>query len=271
MPCQWEAAYQDERNKLIDGEQDYSKSYDKYVLTLSGGALALSMTFIHDIIGDDAVRVRALIVLAWIAFTLSVAATLFSINQSAPLYRTFRDILDRKAEHAGDKFSWTEVRDEQNKCRRLKLMDWLNYGGLVLFLSGVILLLSFITYNLRGATPVTDETQPQPKDVNEDVKPAAAPVDGNPPTGSPVPDGKAGKPAVAPVSRTPDPTASDKLVELGKPALAPVSATPPKPPTVSPDPDGKAGKPALAPVDVAPPTEPAPSEPAPSPPPEDKE
>ena len=49
MPNEWEPAYRDERNKLIDGEQDHSKSYDKYVLTLSGGALALSVTFIHDI------------------------------------------------------------------------------------------------------------------------------------------------------------------------------------------------------------------------------
>lgn len=148
MPFQWEASYRDERNKLIDGEQDYSKSYDKYVLTLSGGALALSVTFIHDIIGDGPVRVPALIVLAWISFTLSVAAALVAIHQSGPLFRDFRDTLDRKAQHAGDKFSWTEVRTEQSKCRRLMLMDWLNYGSLVLFLLGVILLLSFTGCNL---------------------------------------------------------------------------------------------------------------------------
>ena len=250
MPYQWETAYRDERNKLIDGEQDYSKSYDKYVLTLSGGALALSLTFIHDIIGDGPVRVPALIVSAWISFTLSVGATLISIQQSGPLYRTFRDILDRKAEHAGDKFSWTEVRDEQSKCRLLKLMDCLNYGGLVLFLLGVILLLSFITSNLRGATPVTDETQPQPKDVSEVVKPEAAPVDANLATVSPGPLEKYGKPALARVSGTPDPTTGGEPVELGKPALAPVDVAPSAEPA---------------------PPQPVPSEPAPSPPPDGKD
>ncbi len=184
MAYEWEAAYQDERNKLIDGERDYSKSYDKYVLTLTGGALALSMTFVHDIIGEDPVRVPALIVLAWILFTVSIGLTLTSIQQSGPLFREFCDILDSKAENAGPSFSWAEVREAQEKCARLKHMDRLNNGSLVVFLLGVILLLSFTTYNLRGAPSMPDETQPPPKDVNEDVKPPAAPVDGKPPIDS---------------------------------------------------------------------------------------
>ena len=148
MPFEWSEAYLHERTMLIDGERECAKSYDKYVLTLSGGALALSMTFVHDIIGDDPVVHPGLIIWAWIAFTFSVAATLVSINQSGPLYRKFRDILDGQAAHAGDKFSWTLVREEQSKCRRLMLMDWLHIGSLALFLLGVILLLWFTGCNL---------------------------------------------------------------------------------------------------------------------------
>ena len=48
-----------------------------------------------------------------------------------------------------------------------------------------------------------DKGQPQPKVINEGVKPALAPVDGRPPSVSPVPDGKAGKPALAPVDVAP--------------------------------------------------------------------
>ncbi len=148
MPFEWEPAYRDERNKLIDGEHDYAKSYDKYLLSLSGGALALSITFIRHIIGDDPVQMPALIVWAWISFALSVAAALVGIHQSAPLFRDFRDILDRNAEHAGDNFSSTTVRREQSNCRRLVLIDWLSWGSLAMFLSGLILLMSFAALNL---------------------------------------------------------------------------------------------------------------------------
>ena len=233
MAYQWEQAYKDTRNKLIDGEREHSKSYDKYVLTLSGGALALSMTFIHDIIGDDPVRVPALIVLAWIVFTLSVAATLVSVNQSVPLFRDFCDILDSKAEHAGDSFSWAEVREEQSKCRRLRLMDWLHIGSLVLFLLGVILLVLFVTCNLTGATSMSDQTPQQPKNVSESMSPAAAPVGGNPPLVSP-----------------------GRTEKHGKPTVAQVDVAPLTPPIVSPDPDHRTGKPPLAPVDVSPKPEP---------------
>jgi hypothetical protein len=203
MPYEWEPAYRDERNKLIDGEQEYSRSYDKYLLMLSGGALALSVTFMEDIVGDGPVRLPVVIISAWASFTLSVAAALISIQQSAPLFRAFRDILDRNAEHAGEKFSWTEVRTAQSKCRRLRLMDWLNHGSLVLFLLGVILLLSFAGCNLQGDTSMTDKAPEQPKVVTAGRKPALVAVDVKPMTVSPVPDGKAGKPALAPVDVAP--------------------------------------------------------------------
>lgn len=148
MPFDWETAYRDERNKLIDGEHDYAKSYDKYLLSLSGGALALSITFIRHIIGDDPVQCSPLIVIAWISFALSVATALVGIHQSAPLFRAFRDILDRNAEHAGEKFAWTKVREEQTTCRRLVLMDCLNWASLAMFLSGLIFLMSFAALNL---------------------------------------------------------------------------------------------------------------------------
>jgi len=165
--------------------------------------LALSVTFVHDIIGDGPVRIPAIIVLAWISFTLSIAATLVSIQQSGPLFREFLDILDEKAQYAGDKFSWTEVHIQQSKCRRLVFMDWLNYGSIALFLIGVILLLCFTGYNLKGATTTNDKKQPQTKIINGGGKPALVPVDVNLTTVSPVPDKKAGKPPLAPVDVAP--------------------------------------------------------------------
>lgn len=221
MPNEWEQAYRDERNKLIDGEHDYSKSYDKYVLMLSGGALALSITFIHDIVGDGPVRSPALVVWAWIVLTISVGAALVSIHQSGPLFRDFRDILDGNAQHAGDNFSWTKVRHEQANCRRLLLMDWLNYGSLVLFLLGVILLLWFTRCNLTGATAMPEKSEPESKVVIGGWKPPLAPVNVERPAS---PDEQAGKPPLSPVDVSP-PT----------PPPSQPPPTPPAPPQPAPN------------------------------------
>jgi hypothetical protein len=232
MSYDWEVGYRDERNKLIDGEQDYSKSYDKYVLTLSGGALALSVTFINDIIGDGPARAPALIVSAWIAFTLSVAAALVSIHQSGPLFRDFRDALDRVAQEAGDRFRWKDVRIEQSKCWRLRLMGWLNCGSLVLFLLGVILLLTFAGCNLQGATSVADKPPQLPKDLRGGSKPALVPVDIQPMV-SPVPGGRAGTPPLAPIDVAPPrPRPPQPAPTQPAPAEPAPSGSPPSPPPV---------------------------------------
>ena len=74
---------------------------------------------------------------------------------------------------------------------------------------------------------MTDKEQPQPKDVKEDVKPAAAPVDGNP-TINPLRDINAGgKPPLAPIFETPKP--KPKPAEPAKPEPEP-SEPPPSPP-----------------------------------------
>ena len=49
--------YQDQRNRLLDGEQELGRSFDKYLLTLGGGALGLSLTFPDDLVTPGEVQV----------------------------------------------------------------------------------------------------------------------------------------------------------------------------------------------------------------------
>jgi len=49
-------AYQAHRNRLLDSEQKLGESYDQYLLTLSGGAIGLSLAFFHDLAAPGAVR-----------------------------------------------------------------------------------------------------------------------------------------------------------------------------------------------------------------------
>jgi uncharacterized membrane protein YgcG len=63
---------------LLSGSQDY----DRAVLTLSSGTLALSATFIHDIaptpVGDSII----LLILSWAALVLALSLTVISFQTS---------------------------------------------------------------------------------------------------------------------------------------------------------------------------------------------
>lgn len=73
---------------------------------------------------------------------------------------------------------------------------------------------------------MTKKAGPRPKVVNEGVKPALAPVEGNPTTVSPVRDVRAGKPALAPVDVAPP---SPSQAEPAPPQTAPSEQAPSQP------------------------------------------
>jgi hypothetical protein len=56
----------DYRNFIVQAKQKSIDSYDKSLLTLSGGALAISLIFIENVIGASPMAVPLLLILAWI-------------------------------------------------------------------------------------------------------------------------------------------------------------------------------------------------------------
>jgi hypothetical protein len=69
-----------ERARLIEHRQKATESFDKTVLTLSGGALGLSITFIHEIAPHP--RHSWLVGLAWSCFCASLLLMLTSFLSS---------------------------------------------------------------------------------------------------------------------------------------------------------------------------------------------
>lgn len=72
-----------EDKKVVGIEKRFElfEGYIKTVLSLSTGALVLSLTFLHDVLGMGAgahaeVPCRGLLLASWIAFLVSVAASL---------------------------------------------------------------------------------------------------------------------------------------------------------------------------------------------------
>lgn len=68
--------YLQERRLLIDLKTDSERTLDRTILTLSGGALALSITFVNQIAPQPILV--GLLLAAWLFFTLSLLLTLLS-------------------------------------------------------------------------------------------------------------------------------------------------------------------------------------------------
>jgi hypothetical protein len=77
--------YKEERTFLNNAILDQSKSFDKYVLTLSGGAFGISLIFIKDIVKTPQPIALSLLIAAWVLFGVSITFTLvsFLLSQEA--------------------------------------------------------------------------------------------------------------------------------------------------------------------------------------------
>ena len=97
------------RRMLLDIEHKSIDSFDKAVMTLSGGALGLSMTFLHNIIGpSQAVHVNLLLT-AWGLWAASLSFTLWSFWLSARAMRRAVHQLDNRTigrERLGGFWDW---------------------------------------------------------------------------------------------------------------------------------------------------------------------
>jgi len=130
--------YLEERKQLIAAERETAQQFDKAILTLAAGALALSITFINQIAPNPKPHSVYFLIGAWILFCFSLLSTLISFLTSQVACRKQRDILD-------DKLS----SKENNKSNKAALWtNRLNYFSIVFFILGVVSLIVFSAMNL---------------------------------------------------------------------------------------------------------------------------
>jgi len=84
---QLEDARREYRGFLVNAYQGESEAYDKAVMTLSAGALGVSITFIHDIVQSPRKETLILLAIAWGSFALSILAILTSMLTSQKAIR----------------------------------------------------------------------------------------------------------------------------------------------------------------------------------------
>lgn len=134
------STYLDERKSLITTELDVSSRFDKSVLTLSGGSLLLSMTFVKDIAENP--NLTCILLLAWLLLALAICLMLVSLLTSQSALRRQREILD---ENLANPEAAAKI---ENKWA--VVTNWLNWSSIIVFIAGVICLSLFVAANLPG-------------------------------------------------------------------------------------------------------------------------
>ncbi|MCX6908393.1 MAG: hypothetical protein NTY01_10165 [Verrucomicrobia bacterium] len=134
--------YLDQHKSLIDLEVEASKSFDHWIVTLAGGALAISITFIEKIAPHPRSDTLCWLGFSWGFLLLTILFTLSSHLTSQSGMRRQRDILDLELE----KYP-TELLPHERTNRFAIITNWLNIASMVTFALGIICLCVFSLSN----------------------------------------------------------------------------------------------------------------------------
>lgn len=139
------------REHCVSAGQKVQEDYDKAVLTLSGGALGVSFAFIKDVIGPGAITHPRLLLGAWIVWGMSVVITLASYWFSGRALRKAINQID-----AGN------IHGKVPGGAYAGITESLNAVGGLLFVTGVILMVFFVSANVdqvhRSGSPRGSES-----------------------------------------------------------------------------------------------------------------
>jgi hypothetical protein len=127
------------RGLLTSTEQQSQSEFDKAVLALSGGGLGISFTFLKDFIGMANAVHFCVLIAAWSCWALSSTSILFSFYTSILAQRRAIKQLDKGTIGMERPGGWWDF-----------ATNTLNLGGLLLFVSGLVLMVIFLSCNLRN-------------------------------------------------------------------------------------------------------------------------
>jgi hypothetical protein len=157
------------RNSLNDLAFKTSERYDQWVLTLSGGALAISLTFIEKIAPDPARSTLILLGLSWLAYICAVLAGFAAIFFSREAIYKQLEIDDAVYEQfrktsTEDKLEGEVLCEAVNlHIRTLKILNRTSISCLIL---GTLLMCCFALSNIRGDNVNKEKELPPQIDVN---------------------------------------------------------------------------------------------------------
>jgi hypothetical protein len=142
--------YGETRRDLLTRQLSNSERYDGAILTLSTGALGISLTFIKDIVSVSEAKCLAILMASWWLFGLAIISTVISflVSQAG---------INVQLEYA--KQYYLDGKDEYltKTNRPAKATDVINYISGLLFVIGVLLTILFVSANLGGTASMTED------------------------------------------------------------------------------------------------------------------
>lgn len=134
--------YHEHRKQAWQDIQTSTDQFDKSLLTLSSGALALSLAFIKDLVPLKFAEGIFWLYTSWICFVLCIVVTLFSFSISVQALKLNLDYVQKY---------YIEKKDEYFAKQNLwpKAVSWCSVLGGGFFLLGIICTMVFVFKNFR--------------------------------------------------------------------------------------------------------------------------
>ena len=123
--------------RVLDVENQLRTSQDKLVVTLSSGALGVSLGFVHDIVDLVDANHLYLLKLSWAVFILALGSVVMGVQFGVLAHRKTQNQIADKSIYTGDPGGvWG------------KLTTWLQNSGPLLLLAGFCLFALFVSLNI---------------------------------------------------------------------------------------------------------------------------
>ena len=134
--------FNEHRKQAWQDIQTSTDQFDKSLLTLSSGALALSLAFIKDLVPLKSAVGISWLYASWISFVLCIVVTLFSFPMSVKALKLNLDYvhkyyIEKKEEYFDKQSRWSTA------------VTWCSILGGAFFLLGIICTMVFVYKSIR--------------------------------------------------------------------------------------------------------------------------
>jgi hypothetical protein len=166
-----EELHDEYRKKVWEDSTSQSESFDRYLLTLSGGALALSITFLKEVVPLQNAVCIPLLIVSWVWFILCILITLISFRISIQALEKMVPFLNEFYLEGN-----AEAFNKHLESLWTKAVDWCAYAGIIFFVLGLLFTMMFVGANLLGGKTVSQENVTKVSssgDMNKGAKPPA--------------------------------------------------------------------------------------------------
>lgn len=138
------------RKHLWDALRAGQEQYDKYLLTLSSGGLAISLVLIKDVFGNTLLVWPFVLMASWLLFCLCIVSTVVSFITSHHCLRRYLDRYEKCVQNG----NFDEMSEPDTLQTLTKILNWAS--GIFFFLA-IAATISFASKNLTRGTTMTKE------------------------------------------------------------------------------------------------------------------